>query len=127
MNTTIYPDRTYEVAHDYFMMKQRASTYYEERLVSRLFPSGNSFVIQRNKYPYAGKFSHWLLWINPKYSKTVDCDQIKRVARFCFQTPIYTMFENPDHLRSVKSIRHFHVFTEENATLRYSTYSLLPG
>ena len=117
--------RTYEVAKDYEMRKKRASKYYEERLVSRLFGSGNPFIIERNLYPYKGEFAHWLIWINPKYTE-LDMKKIRSVARMCFRGPVYSIYENPEYLRSIKSIRHFHAFTDTYATLN-STYTLLPS
>lgn len=78
-----------------------------------LFKKKNIFKFVKNRFPYNvnNKIKHYLLFINPLVKINFKYDDIYDIIRLFYvkRKPII-IFENEMEYRSIKDIRHYHIF-----------------
>lgn len=82
-------------------------------LLSKIFGDENKDIVLRdNDFPYNCEYGikHRLVWIHPKYNGKTE--ELIKYIESIGDNIIY--FENLDSNKSVKSIRHFHVFIKND-------------
>ena len=92
---------------------------FKTLLESYLFDKYEAYVIRRNQFPYCFlNAEHYLLWINPKYEKFYSETRIRSIICSHFKNRLIKFWENPLELRSIRSIKHYHI-------IAYTDYSSL--
>ena len=95
--------------YDNYLASSKNTTIH---LLDLIFKNSEDMVLRKNDFPYNCESSiiHMVLWINPNYNITNP--DIKKYINSLDKKVIY--FENIDKYKSVKSIRHVHVFIQED-------------
>ena len=110
---TILLERSKKVQYDYDNYRASPKNCTQS-LLDRIFTSEDPPIVLRdNEYPYNCDeyIKHKVLWINPN-SKITTNDIIDYIENLD-KNIIY--FENIDSNKSIKAIRHFHIFIKEDS------------
>lgn len=104
-----------EIEKEYLLHKKKLkekNVNIENYLVEKLFKNNIKYVITCNEFPYnlEKNIDHKLLWINPKYNDLFDDNFINNIIELRMKGKLYIYFENIDSKKSIKSIKHFHIF-----------------
>tara|TARA_B100000900_G_C20231534_1_gene574065 strand:+ start:230 stop:583 length:354 start_codon:yes stop_codon:yes gene_type:complete len=96
--------RRKDIEEEYQRKKQKSNNY-DNDLKKRLFKEGESWVITKNKYPYhfIDKTKHEIMW----FLGDVDWNFVHSL----FKDKEVVYFENKQQNKSIKTIRHIHIFT----------------
>ena len=62
-------------------------------------------LITKNRFPYSTDKEHWVLWIQPGYEKFYTEDRINLIIGKCVK-----YWENPPNLKSIHTIKHYHIY-----------------
>ena len=118
--------RSLENIDEYNQRKKNINEFFdsiEEYIIISLFASKNqSFVLCRNKFPYNHTTYHYNIWRNPRYDHLLyyDFEDIYKNVFF----PNCVIFENNESDKSVKTITHYHILTNDPINYR-NIYSLV--
>jgi hypothetical protein len=77
---------------------------YEQNLKKKLFKNNSQWIITKNKYPYdfIDKTEHYVAWFKG--------DINYNLINFCFREDEIVYYENKENCKSIKSIKHVHIF-----------------
>ena len=100
-----------QALYDAHRAKHKSATGISEHIRKTILTPGKAWALVPNTFPYnvASNIEHMLLWT----SGTTPCSDPDAILRSCGLTE-YTYFENSPCNRSVKDIRHLHVFVKQN-------------
>ena len=91
------------------------SKYFNVKIDDYLFKKYEIYKLKKNKFPYNIKNSkHYILWINPKYEYYFNKNNIKKLINELFLNQIFIYWENCESLKSIKSIKHYHIISKIN-------------
>lgn len=124
-------NRTIEIEEKYEKHKEclSASNIKIDEYINKKYFSGQNenkmFHFVCNTFPYncTENIKHYLIWVNPKYNKffpdslnysKFDPLVKKEVSHTFDDKSEFIFFENIMELKSVKSIRHIHIFIKSN-------------
>lgn len=84
----------------------------EDYLQNSLFKNNFKYILTENDFPYNLKngIEHKLLWINPNYNNLFNDELITKIISMRMRGKTYIYFENNDNNKSIKSIKHYHIF-----------------
>lgn len=87
---------------------QSVGSYIREKYMS----GGKQWALVQNEFPYEfiDDTTHWLLWFEEPTGTSID---ISGILKSCGVNK-YVQFENTYANRSVKDLRHIHVFTKDD-------------
>lgn len=118
--------RTLDDMNEYDQRKRNITEFFdsiEEYISLKVFMSKNqSFVLCRNKYPYTHRKYHYNLWRNPRYDHLLEYEFSDVYKQIYFSN--CEIFENEECDKSVKSITHYHILSDEQIDYR-KLYSLV--
>ena len=86
---------------------------YARRMMTKLFPAGEPFVITRNRFPYINAPArHMLFWIHPGVAHFYSPTRVRSIVETLYPgAKAYGMFMNDPSVQSVGAIPHYHFFT----------------
>jgi hypothetical protein len=91
------------------------SKYFNVNIEDYLFKKYEIYILKKNKFPYNIKNTkHYILWINPEYEYYFNKNNIEKLINEFFINQIYIYWENCDSLKSIKSIKHYHIISKLN-------------
>ena len=108
--------RAPSVQNDYDKHRNNLLTHkvsITQYLLETLFPRNEAYIFTKNSFPYFVKkgVCHDLLWLNPNiFKKKVLVSKINELVRKRFGDQEVVFFENTNENKSVKLIRHIHLF-----------------
>ena len=107
--------RKKEIEEKYVLHKKKLkdkNINIEDYLDNLLFKNNFKYIITKNDFPYnlENNIEHKLLWINPNYINLFNDKLINEIINMRMRGKTYVYFENIDNNKSIKSIRHYHIF-----------------
>lgn len=107
--------RKKEIEEKYLIHKNKLkdkNINIEDYLDNLLFKNDFKYIITENDFPYNLKngIEHKLLWINPNYNNLFNDKLINKIISMLMIGKTYIYFENIDNNKSIKSIKHYHIF-----------------
>ena len=60
----------------------------------------------KNDYPYNVNADHWVLWTDNQIKNP------KLILNNIIPNITYKYYENPEHLKSIPEIKHYHIFIQ---------------
>ena len=116
---SIQINRTKEIENKYiehksFLFKKNISIH--DYIIKKYFSENSEFKLVNNEFPYDVEINveHKLLWFNPNINYMIDEKYINTLLNELLFDKNYIYFENIDSNKSIKSIRHIHVFVKNN-------------
>lgn len=85
-------------------------------ITSKYFKDNQKYVFVENQFPYNvdKNITHYLLWFNPNNNNYgITEKEIEEILNEILVGKTYIYFENMEHNKSIKSIKHIHVFVYE--------------
>lgn len=111
--------RKKEIEEKYVLHKKKLkdkNINIEDYLDNLLFKNNFKYIITKNDFPYnlENNIEHKLLWINPNYINLFNDKLINEIINMRMRGKTYVYFENIDNNKSIKSIRHYHIFVNNS-------------
>lgn len=104
-------DATVQHLYDIHIAKLKSREISVDRFVcDSLFSDGRRYAITLNNYPYnveQGVY-HYVFWINP--NTQISEDNMLHISKSLLGDVLYR--ENPDRVKSVKTVMHYHLFSK---------------
>jgi len=111
--------RKKEIEEKYLLHKKKLkekNINIEDYLNNLLFKNDFKYVITNNDFPYniEEDVQHKILWINPKYNDLFDDKLINKIITMRMKDKNYIYFENIETNKSIKTIKHYHIFIKNS-------------
>ena len=117
-------EQKYEVHRDYLIKNNiKIGDYINSKYFSNE-KENNKYCFVTNTFPYAceDNIQHYLIWINPKFNASFPDSLnsskfepiVKMEVKKIFNDSECIFFENAMEFKSVKAIRHMHIFIKSN-------------
>lgn len=86
----------------------------KNHIINKLFKNDNEYKLVINEFPYwVNDATHWLCWFNPNHEsyQTLNVrEKTEQIIKDNFPNKKVVMYENSDSNKTVKDIRHVHIF-----------------
>ena len=83
-----------------------------EYITTMVFASKyQSFVMNKNAFPYTYSKHHYVLWRNPLYDRCFVYEMSPVFQNVYLKDAVF--FENEEPLKSIKGLTHYHVLSDE--------------
>ena len=99
--------------HKLLLIKNKISIH--DYIIKKYFEDDCEYKFVNNEFPYhvENNIEHKLLWFNPNINYLIDEKYINTLLNKLLFDKNYIYFENIDSNKSIKSIRHIHVFVNK--------------
>jgi hypothetical protein len=99
--------------HKLLLIKNKISIH--DYIIKKYFEDDCEYKFVNNEFPYhvENNIEHKLLWFNPNINYIIDEKYINTLLNKLLFDKNYIYFENIDSNKSIKSIRHIHVFVNK--------------
>lgn len=115
---SIQINRTKEIENKYnehklLLLKNKISIH--DYILKKYFNENCEYKFVNNEFPYNvdSNIEHILLWFNPNIKFKIDTEYIDNLLNELLFDKNYIYFENKDSNKSIKSIKHIHVFIKK--------------
>lgn len=115
---SIQINRTKEIENKYnehklLLLKNKISIH--DYIFKKYFNENCEYKFVNNEFPYNvdSNIEHILLWFNPNIKFKIDTEYIDNLLNELLFDKNYIYFENKDSNKSIKSIKHIHVFIKK--------------
>lgn len=98
------------IQHKSLLIKNKINIH--DYIVKNYFEDDCKYKFVNNEFPYnvESNIEHKLLWFNPNINYQINDEYINNLLNELLFDKNYIYFENIDSNKSIKSIRHIHVF-----------------
>lgn len=119
-NFKITRDNEVQKRYDEFINKIKMNNIDINKYISDKFLNNKNVNFTKNSYPYdiEEDCNHYIIWFENEYFNkiTLCIDEnkiIDNIIKSKFKNNKYIYFENVDNNKSIKKIKHFHVFIKD--------------
>ena len=105
------PDIEFFYKHHLSLLKLKNITI-EDHLINKLFNNNEQYKLIINEFPYwVNDATHWLLWFNLNYNLNIK-EKTEEIVNKYFPDKEVVMYENNESNKTIKEIRHTHIFVK---------------
>jgi hypothetical protein len=99
---------------DHISLLNRKDMKIKDHIINNHFNNNNEFVLIINEFPYwVNDATHWICWFNPNHESyhTLNIrEKTEQIIKNNFPNKKVVMYENIDSNKTVKDLKHSHIF-----------------